>query len=126
MKAMKTFLDDTGTAAIEFAITSSVFIMLLVGIAEGGYALWVQLGIQHGAEMAARCATVNTTTCGTSDAIKTYAAAQSYGVSPPTSTFTVTTPSCGNQVAASYTYTFLSAFFSHTSATLTGRACFPK
>ncbi len=126
MKPFRLLRDEMGTAAIEFALTSTAFIMLLIGIIEGGFALWIQAGIQHGSEMAARCATVNTTTCGSSSAIQSYAAAQSYGISPPASTFTYTTPSCGNQVAASYTFTFLSTFFGTTHSTLTGKSCFPK
>jgi Flp pilus assembly protein TadG len=118
--------DETGTAAIEFAMTSWVFVMLLMAIIEGGFALWIQAGIQHGSEMAARCATVDSVTCGSAANIKTYAAAQSYGLSPPTSTFTVSTPTCGNRVTASYTLTFLTYFFSPSSVTLTGSSCFPK
>ena len=126
MKLSPPLKDETGTAAIEFAMTSWVFILLLMAIIEGGFALWIQAGIQHGSEMAARCATVDSVTCGSPSAIQTYAAAQSYGLIPPTSTFTVSTPACGNRVAASYTLTFLTHFFNPSSVTLTGSSCFPK
>ena len=126
MKIARLLHDTGGTAAIEFAIISSVYIMLLFGIIEGGYALYYQLGVQHGAEMAARCASVNSTTCGSTSAIKTYASGQSYGLSPPVSVFTVSTPSCGNKVDASYTYSFLGNFWGVMTVTLTGSSCFPK
>lgn len=117
---------ETGTAAIEFAMTSWAFVLFLMAIIEGGFALWVHAGIQHGSEMAARCATVDKTTCGSTSAIQNFAAAQSYGLSPPASTFTVSTPACGNQVSASYTLAFLANFFNPSSVTLTGSSCFPK
>jgi Flp pilus assembly protein TadG len=126
MKLSRSFTDEAGTAAIEFAMTSWVYVFFLMAIIEGGFALWIQAGIQHGSEMAARCATVDSTTCGSTSAIQTYAAAQSYGLNPPTSTFTVSTPACGNRVSASYTLTFLTHFFNPSAVTLTGSSCFPK
>jgi Flp pilus assembly protein TadG len=126
MRRRRFLRNSDGTAAIEFALTSTAFIMLLIGIVEGGLALWTQIGIQHGAEMAARCATVNKTTCGSDSAIQTYAASESFGISPPASTFTHTTPACGNKVTASYSYTALTEYFGMHSFTLTGSSCFPK
>ena len=122
------FLRDTcGTAAIEFAILSTVFFALILGILEGGYILYLDLGIQHATEMAARCASVNTTTCSDATSIKNYAVTQAYGISPPASAFSYSQPSCGNQVSASYSYSFLASYFWGQSAvTLTGSSCFPK
>lgn len=126
MRCPRLIKDKTGTAAIEFAMTSWVYVFLLMAIIEGSFALWVQAGIQHGSEMAARCASVDKNNCASTGAIQTYAAAQSYGLNPPTSTFTVSTPTCGNRVSASYTLTFLTHFFNPSSVTLTGSSCFPK
>jgi len=126
MRLHRVIKDKTGTAAIEFAMTSWVYVMLLMAIIEGSFALWIQAGIQHGSEMAARCASVDHNTCASTSAIQTYAAAQSYGLNPPTSTFTVTTPTCGYRVSASYTLTYLTHFFNPSSVTLTGSSCFPK
>jgi Flp pilus assembly protein TadG len=87
---------------------------------------WTQIGLQHGAEMAARCATINATLCPTNDpaAIASYAAQQAYGLSLPTSTFTYSTPACGNQVNASYTFVFPD-ILNIGSLTLKAQACFP-
>lgn len=126
MRHSRLIKDKTGTAAIEFAMTSWVYVLLLMAIIEGSFALWIQAGIQHGSEMAARCASVDHNNCGSTSAIQTYAAAQSYGLNPPTSTFTVTTPTCGYRVSASYTLTYLTNFFNPSSVTLTGSSCFPK
>lgn len=128
MKLVRFLRDTCGTAAIEFAILSTVFFALIFGILEGGYVLYMDLGIQHATEMAARCATVySSSTCNSSSAIQTYAATQAYGISPPASAFTYSSTTCGNKVTASYTYSFLGSYFwGGSSVTLTGSSCFPK
>lgn len=117
-----------GTTAVEFAITAPVFFMVLFGIIEVGRLMWTQLGLQHAVEMAARCASVNKTLCSTSDGIKDFAVQQAYGIDPPASTFTVSTPAnrCGYQVNASYTYQYVSGYFSTPSITLSAQSCFPS
>lgn len=117
---------EEGTSAIEFAITGPVFIMLLVGLSEGGLLLWRQLGLQHGAEMAARCSVVNKTACGTPSGIQEYAAQRTLGMNPPASTFTVATLPCGVQVKANYTYQFASSYFGAPSIELTAQSCVPQ
>lgn len=118
--------NESGTTAVEFALTAPIFFALIAGIVEVGIVLWTQLALQQGAEAAARCASVNKTLCGTTSQIQSYAVAQSYGLSPPASTFTVSTPSCGNQVAASYTYNVLFGYLGIKSLDLSARSCFPK
>ncbi|MBI3677964.1 MAG: pilus assembly protein [Proteobacteria bacterium] len=126
MKRIRDLRDSSGATAVEFALTAPAFFALVAGIIEVGIVLWSQLSLQQGVEAAARCASVNKTLCGTTSEIQSYAAAQSYGLTPATSTFTVSTPSCGNQVSASYTYTFLFGYFDLPNITLTARSCFPK
>jgi hypothetical protein len=88
---------------------------------------WTQIGLQHGAEMAARCASVNSTLCPNSDpnAITSYATQQTFGLNLPSSTFSYSTPTCGNQVSASYTFQF-PEIFNVAPLTLTAKACFPS
>ena len=127
MKLVRLLRDTGGTAAIEFAILSTVFFALIFGILEGGYVLYLDLGIQHATEMAARCASVNTTTCSDATSIKNYAVTQAYGISPPASAFTFSQPACGNQVSGSYVYSFLGSYFwGSAQVTLSGSSCFPK
>lgn len=118
--------DERGASALEFALTAPAFFLFLFGIIELGLVFWTQIGLQHGAEMAARCATINTTLCPNTnpDAITSYATQQAYGLSVPPSTFTYSTPACGNQVSASYIFTF-PALPSLRPITLTAQACFP-
>jgi hypothetical protein len=87
--------------------------------------LWTQLGLQHSAEMAARCATVNKTICGSNSAIQSYAAQQAYGLSPSPSTFTVSTAACGTMVTANYTFNLISNYFGMSALALGAQACFP-
>src|SRR5437016_2558775 len=56
--------NDRGASAIEFALTAPVFFMTLIGLIQCSLLLWAQFGLQHGVEMAARCASINTSLCG--------------------------------------------------------------
>ena len=122
----RAFRDKSGTTAIEFAMTAPVFFALIAGIVEVGIVLWTQLSLQQGAEAAARCASINQTLCGTTADIQSYAVAQSYGLNPPASTFTVSTPACGKKVSASYTYNFVFGYFGFPNVTLSANSCFPS
>ncbi len=124
---MKAFARHTGgAAALEFALTAPAFFALILGIITTGLGVWAQLALQHSVEMAARCASVDTITCSTTDAIKTYAVGQSYGLSPSTSVFTVSTHTCGNQVQASYPVTINFGPIGQRTVTLSATSCFPK
>ncbi len=119
--------DQRGASALEFGLTAPVFFLFIFGIIEGGLLLWTQIGLQHGAEMAARCASINTALCPTNNptAVTTYATQQALGLSLPASTFTYSAPACGNQVSASYTFEFPDLFHL-TPLALTAQACFPS
>lgn len=100
----------------------------MFGAVETGLMVWAQLGLQHGVETAARCATVDTTTCANEGAIQSVAASGAYGLNPPPATFAFATAACGNQVTASYSYQFITGHVAFTapSVLLTARSCFPK
>lgn len=117
--------EQRGASAVEFGLTAPVFFLFVFGVIEFGLLLWTQVGMQRGAEIAARCATVNATLCDTSSAISSYAAQQSFGLNLPTTTFTATTAACGNQVSGSYLFQFPS-FLGLSPVTLTAQACFPR
>jgi Flp pilus assembly protein TadG len=124
--ANKIWRDERGATALEFAILAPVFFLLIFAIIAFGLMFWTQVGLQHGAEMAARCASINATLCPTSNpsAITKYATQQALGLSLPASTFTYSTPACGNQVSASYTFQFPD-ILNLDPLTLTAQACFP-
>ena len=124
MRKLSLRIDVRGATALEFALCAPVFFMLVMGIMELGLLVWMQLALQQGVEAAARCASIDRNACANAAQIQAYAAAQSYGLSPPNSTFTITAPACGNMVQASYTPTYLPSFPIPTR-TLTAQACFP-
>jgi Flp pilus assembly protein TadG len=117
--------NESGASALEFALTAPVFLLFIFGIIEFGLLFWTQLGLQHGTEMAARCASVNPTLCPGSSEITSYAARQAFGLSLPAQTFTYTTTTCGSQVSASYTFQFPQVL-NLSPLNLTAQACFPS
>ena len=127
MKLTTIWRDNRGASALEFALTAPVFFLFIFGIIEFGLLLWTQIGLQHGAEMAARCATVDSTLCPNSNpgAITSYAAQQAFGLALPSQTFTYSTPACGNQVSASHAFQF-PAILNLSPLKLTAQACFPS
>jgi Flp pilus assembly protein TadG len=116
--------DEGGGSLAEFAILLPVFLPLLFGTVQLGQLFWTQTALQHAVEMAARCATINATSCGSASTTQTYAATQAYGLTFPTGTFTATSPTCGNQVAASYAFPFITGWFPAT-VTLKAQSCYP-
>jgi Flp pilus assembly protein TadG len=123
---------DEDGQAVEFALVLPVMLGLILGIYEFGQAVWTQGMLDYAVEQAARCASVNATTCGTVSAIKTFASQQTVPLNLPVSTFSASTPACGNLVTASYVFNFIgtmplihgTALFP-TSVTLTSTSCYP-
>jgi len=124
MIAARFLRNRCGGAAIEFAMTAPVFFALIIGAAEVGLLCWAQLALQQGSEAAARCASINKTVCGTTSQVQAYASAQSFGLAPAATTFTVSNQVCGKRVQANYSPTFLTGFVMR-GVTLTASACFP-
>jgi Flp pilus assembly protein TadG len=126
--ANKIWRDERGATALEFAILAPVFFLLILGIIAFGLLFWTQVGLQHGAAMAARCASIDTINCPVKSptTIQDYAMKQAFGLSLPASTFNLTTPPlpCGNQVTATYTFVF-PHILNLSPLTLTAQACFP-
>jgi Flp pilus assembly protein TadG len=143
---LKLIRDDTrGSTLVEFTLTVPIFLSLMFGLVQAGLLLWTQVGLQHGVEMAARCASVNyaannaglTTSCFsptapnavTTSTVQSYAAKNSYGLNLPASYFHATlNTTCstggnsGNLVTASYPFNLIHYIF---SVTLNARSCYP-
>jgi Flp pilus assembly protein TadG len=131
--------DEQGSVIVENTITMLVFVLLTMGITQAGLIMWSAVGLEHGVEMAARCASVSdaaidaglgpsttptpcysTSTKGAANnqsTVKAYAVSQSYGVGVPLSAFTPP-PGSGacaspsNQVSSSYSKTLMNYLFS--------------
>ena len=115
--------DRRGTTAIEYAIILPALLLFLLGILDTGRLLWTYSALYRGAEAAARCAAVNVTDCASTSQIRNQAVAAAWGLTVDASAFTVTNPSCGVQVSASYSFTFTIPGFS--AITLNPTACHP-
>src|SRR5260221_2267052 len=123
--------DSRGSVLVESAITLPFFILLVFSLVEIGLLLWTQVGLQHAVELAARCASVNTSSCGSQSATQSFAVANSLAVNPPAATFTVTlNTTCASNpaspVTASYGFPLFGIYVvSQSSLTLTARSCYP-
>jgi Flp pilus assembly protein TadG len=126
MKLLSFIRDTRAATAVEFGLTAPAFFAGLMAAFEIALLLWTQLGLQHGAEMAARCASVNSAICGNTSATQSYAVSQAFGLSVPASTFSVATVGCGSQVTANYDFGIISGFFGLPKITLKAKSCFPK
>lgn len=123
-RLLRVLHERDGAAAVEFAMTVPILLTVMLGIFEYGRMLWAQNALHYAVEQAARCRTIDVTTCDNVGDTQTYAATVS-AFNFPTSAFTVTTPSCGNQVSASYAFQFVVSLFG-TGPTLTAQSCFPN
>jgi Flp pilus assembly protein TadG len=135
MKPRRLLRDTEGASLVEFAVTMPLFFLLFFGLVQVGLMIWSQLGLQHGVEMAARCASLGdnaqsqnlgiATTCSsaTPSTVQNYAAANSFGLAPPASVFSVDVCPGGNLVTATYPFTAITYLY---SITLTASSCYPK
>jgi Flp pilus assembly protein TadG len=119
--------DCDGATAVETALVMPAFLLLLFAIIEAGFLFWTQTTLQSAVEAAARCAVVNTTLCGSTSAIQTYAASQAFGMTISSSSFNVSQPTgCSYQVSISYPFNLIvTRLFSATTITLTAKSCHP-
>lgn len=120
------FRDKRAATGIEFALTAPLFILIIFGLLQFGLWIWTQFALQHATEMAARCASVNSTKCGSTSDIQTYAAQQALGLNVSSSIFGFSKISCGNQVTANYIFPAFAPALGFPSLTLKAQACFPS
>ena len=125
MKPRQIWDDTRGSALVEFTVTLPLFLLLTFGLLQAGLLLYTQAGLQHGVEVAARCASVNysanqlglSQSCFivsgsaiapssvTTTNIKQYAQQNSWGINPSLSisNFTVTGGSPGTNTCGTIT-----------------------
>jgi Flp pilus assembly protein TadG len=130
--------DTAGSAAVEFALTIPVLLLLMFGLFEFGRLLWTQNSIQYAVEQAARCAAFSLTGCTNATETSAFAASQVHGYTVTAAEFTVSYVPCGVTgttgvlVSASVPFTPLlssshfTPFESSLSISLTGQSCRPK
>jgi Flp pilus assembly protein TadG len=114
-----------GTTAVETAIVLPVFLLFIFAVVEAGLLFWTQSTLQFAVEAAARCAVVNTTQCGSTSAIQSYAAGQATGMTITSTRFNVSQPSCGHQVSINYPFSFIVTELFSGTITLNATSCHP-
>ena len=113
------------------AIVIPVLSLMIVGAFYAGWMIYTTTMLFYAVESAARCASVNTTTCGGATTaaqianVQAYAVTQAMGVPVTTASFVVTQPSCGWRVQATYPFLFVMPFRTNFTVTITPQACFP-
>ena len=115
--------NQAGNPAVEFGLLAPALMLFIFGIAEGGRLLWTVNALHYSVQEAARCASIDTTNCGTATQIQSFAAGRS-GAGFASSVFTATVASCGNRVSASYTMPLNIPFMPH-SISLSAQSCYP-
>lgn len=118
-------LDDRGALSIEYAVLLPVFLSLVFGVMDLGRLVWTQVTLDRAVQAAARCAAINSTSCGTNSAVQTYATTQTWGLTTAASNFTVTHPSCGVTVSASLPFQLVVPWPGVNLSTLSATACYP-
>jgi Flp pilus assembly protein TadG len=126
-RSHSTLAGRRGAIAIEYALILPALLMFVLGIVDMSRLLWTYTTLYRATEAAARCAAINTTDCGTSANVQSYAVSQAFGMQIAASAFNVTTPACGVQVNGSYDFTFTVAAFVTAlgPVTLKATACYP-
>jgi Flp pilus assembly protein TadG len=121
--------DRRGATAVEMGLIAPALFTFLLGIAECGYVFWLQNALDYSVSAAARCASINTSTCDNAADTASYAAGVS-GAGFSSTVFTLTAnTTCGgkngNLVSGSYSVT-LNIPFVNLMPTLTSQACYPS
>jgi Flp pilus assembly protein TadG len=129
--------DDLGAAAVEFALTVPVLLLLLLGVSEFGRLLWTQNSIQYAVEQAARCAAFKLNGCKNHAQTQAYAASLVKGYDAVAAEFTVSDGPCGATSTSGVTVSASVPFRSllsgreelglkrYLAVTLTGQSCRP-
>ena len=115
--------DEFGGGAAEFAIVVLPFAALIFAIIHLCLLFYANQSLQFAAEAAARCYSVDSTNCGTTGAVQTYASGRYAGPNIG-ATFVADTTGCGHTVTGTGNYA-LNAVVISKSVPLTAKACFP-
>lgn len=116
--------DETGNAAVEFALIFPAFLLLLVGGFYVSLMLFAASSMQFAVEAGARCASINSTTCSNSTTTIAYTKTRFTALGGNVPTFTSTSATCGHQVSGSMTYVMRTGF-TKINVPLSAKACFP-
>jgi Flp pilus assembly protein TadG len=122
----KLTVDRRGNTAVEFALAAPALFLFMFGIIEVGYALWMQNALDYSTAAAARCASLNGSSCAVvsgNSQVTTYAANEA-GAGFTSGVFSYSSgASCGCQVTGSYTIALGIPWDNALSVNLSSSAC---
>ena len=116
--------NSRGATAVEFAMVLPAFIALIVGGLYACLGLFTSASLQYAVEKAARCASVNSTTCSSSATTIAYAQSAYFGPTAPAASFTYATGGCGYTVNGSVNFNF-DFGLKNVAVPISASACFP-
>ena len=116
--------DDKGSSTVEFAIISSAFLMMVIGGMYLSMLGYTASSLHHAVEAAARCQSINTTTCTSASTTQTYATSRFTNLTGKPATFVAAAATCGHKVTGSMTFT-INKGTSSLGIPLSATACFP-
>jgi len=102
--AAKVLRDSSGAGAVEFALVLPAVLMVIVGGIHLCLVSFTLAGLHYATEAAARCASLDSTACGTSAGVDTYAKSRFINASGQSASFALGTDNCGFAVTGSVTY----------------------
>jgi Flp pilus assembly protein TadG len=109
---------------VELGIIASVFLSMLLGVANIAMGLWTLSSLHYAAESAARYAAICAPSCN--PAVTTFAASQYFGQSlAGNNPFSYSATGCGQTVTASYNYSVSIPFIGSFTVPLSTTACSP-
>lgn len=116
--------DTSGSTIVEFAIVLPVFLFLIFGLFNVALMMFSSVSMEHAVQAGARCASINSTVCGSNGATLTYTQSKFVASSAARPVFTVATAACGHVVTANMTYVF-NLGVTRYSIPLASTACYP-
>lgn len=117
---------------MEYAVVVPLLLTFVLGLIDTGRIFWSYTTLSRAVAAASRCAAINTTLCGTTLAIQSYAVDQSWGMGLTTTAFTVTAATCGTHVEGSMLFQYYTPWFYiavpfgvNNTQILNASACYP-
>lgn len=112
-----------GAAAVEFALTLPLLLLVLLGVMEVGRVMWTQSALNFAVQETSRCLAIQAPACATTAGAQAFAAQKVAGLKIPASAFAISQQACGRQVRGQVTYSFvLKAVFAQ-APTISAQVC---
>ena len=129
MKALRILLrrwrrQDSGGAAVEFAMVAPAFVCLIVGCMYAATLMSTVASLHYAVEAGARCASVTSDVCSDATSTTSFTQAHYQGPSLINAQFNYSASGCGHTVTGTASVT-LDLGVSRTNIPVSASACFP-